>query len=405
MKTIIGIDWSEKKHCVHAYNEAGAQLLRLEIAATVTGFQELVHKLSQLNPEPANCLVAIETAHNLLVDYLQDQGYSLYILAPSLVSSNRGRQGSSGAKDDDRDALLLAEILRTDLGRLIRWHPDGPLVRQMRTLLTWVDQLTKSIVRHRNRMRANLLRFYPQALDAFKTLQTQFSLRFLTAFPAPDALEALTYERFTAFCRKQGYYEYDRYPIIWSSLRNTAPDFNQQENPAYCQQVSWQAERLLSMMLQKRDLIAQVQSLFQQHPDAFIFDSLPGTGKLLAPKLLVMFGDHRQRYPVRNWLPAIAGTAPVTVASGKSRYVKFRRACNHDYRNTAQQFARCSIRKSSWAATYYYQASNRGKSKSHAYRCLANRWLHIIWSLWQRREAYDEAYHLSQVSKHRRAPS
>ncbi len=405
MKTIIGIDWSEKKHCVHAYNEGGAQLLRLEVPATVAGFRRLAQQVNKLNPEPANCLVAIETAHNLLVDYLHDLGYTLYILAPSLVSSNRGRQGSSGAKDDDRDALLLAEILRTDLGRLIPWQPDGPLVRQMRTMLTWVDQLTKSIVRQRNRLRANLLRFYPQALDAFGNLQTQFSLRFLRTFPGPAALEGLRYEQFAAFCRQQGYYEYDRYPELWASLSDSEPRLNQQGNPVFCQQVVWQAERLLAMILQKKNLISQVQSLFQQHPDAFIFDSLPGAGDLLAPKLLVMFGDHRQRYPIRSWLPAIAGTAPVTVASGKSRYVKFRRACNHDYRNTTQQFANSSIRKSAWAATYFYQACDQGKSKSHAYRCLANRWLHIIWALWQRREAYDEAYHLSQVSKHRRIPS
>jgi transposase len=297
---------------------------------------------------------------------------------------------------------LLAEILRTDLGQLIPWQPDGPLVRQIRTLLTWVDQLTKSIVRQRNRLRANLLRFYPQALDAFEKLQTQFSLRFLTAFPGPASLETLDFEQFTAFCQQQGYYEYERYPEIWNALCSPAMCINQQDSPAFCQQVTWQAEGLLSMLLQKRDLIAQVQPLFQQHPDAFIFDSLPGAGKLLAPKLLVMFGDHRQRYPTRTWLPAIAGTAPVTVASGKSRYVKFRKACNHEYRQTAQQFAKCSIRKSSWAATYFCRALDRGMSKSHAYRCLANRWLHIIWSLWQHREAYDEAYHLRQVSMHRR---
>ncbi|MFN2205507.1 MAG: IS110 family transposase [Candidatus Promineifilaceae bacterium] len=402
MKTIIGIDWSEKKHCVHAYNETGAQLLRLEVATTADGFRELTCQISQLNPEPANCLVAIETAHNLLVDYLHDQGYTLYILAPSMVRSNRGRQGGSGAKDDDRDAQLLAEILRTDRGQLIPWQPDGPLVRQMRTLLTWVDQLTKSIVRQRNRLRANLLRFYPQALNAFGNLQTQFCLRFLAAFPSPASLEMLGYERFTAFCRQAGYYEYDRYPHIWHAL--SMEGFQQQDNPLFGQQVAWQAEGLLAMLLHKRRLIAQVQALFQQHPDAFIFASLPGAGDLLAPKLLVIFGDHRQRYPTRSWLPAIAGTAPVTVASGKSRFVKFRRACNHDYRQTAQQFAQSSIRKSAWAATYYYRASDRGLSKSHAYRCLANRWLHIIWSLWQSREAYDEAYHLSQVAKHRRKP-
>jgi transposase len=403
MKTIIGIDWSEKKHCVHAYNEAGADLLRLEIAANESGFRELSRQLRRLNPQTADCLIALETAHNPLVDYLHEQGYTLYIVAPSVVSSNRGRQGSSGAKDDDRDAQLLAQILRSERGQLIAWQPDGLLVRQMRILITWVDQMTKSIVRQRNRLRANLLRFYPQALEAFGNLQTQFSLRFLTAFPAPTALEALDYEQFVAFCGQQGYYEYDAYPRIWSALCVQEADFSPQANPVGSRHVTWQAEQLLAMVLHKRALIAQVRALFEQHPDAFIFASLPGAGALLAPKLLVMFGDHRQRYPHRSWLPAIAGTAPVTIASGKSRYVKFRRACNHDYRHTAQQFAQSSIRQSSWAATYFYRATERGMSKSHAFRCLANRWLHIIWSLWQRRQAYDEAYHFAQVHKHRRA--
>ena len=186
MKTIIGIDWSEKKHCVHAYNEAGAQLLRLEVAATVTGFRELTRQVNKLNPEPVDCLVAIETAHNLLVDYLHDLGYTLYILAPSLVSSNRGRQGSSGAKDDDRDAQLLAEILRTDLGRLIPWQPDGPLVRQMRILLTAVDQLTKSIVRQRNRLRANLVALLSASVGCFRESANTVLLAFLDRFSGPS---------------------------------------------------------------------------------------------------------------------------------------------------------------------------------------------------------------------------
>jgi hypothetical protein len=35
-------------------------------------------------------------------------------------------------------------------------------------------------------------------------------------------------------------------------------------------------------------------------------------------------------------------------------------------------------------------------------RCLANRWLGIIWKLWQSRELYDEAHHLQQIRRHRR---
>jgi transposase len=402
MKTIVGIDWSEKKHCVHAYNEAGAQLMRREVPVTIAGYRKLVEALKKVNRKPANCLVAIETAHNLLVDYLHEQGYTLYIVAPSMVRSNRGRQGNSGAKDDDRDARLLAEILRTDLGRLIAWQPDGPLVRQMRTLLSWVDRLTKKSVQLRNQLRASLLRCYPQALVAFTRLQSQFSLRFLAAFPEPAMVQALGFEQFVAFCREQGYYQKSRYPTLWVTLRAEAPALNQQDASPYGQLVVWQAEQLLVTILQKQQVIGQVQALFQQHPDAFIFESLPGASDLLAPKLLVMFGDHRYRYPTREWLPAIAGTAPVTIASGQSRFVKFRRACNHSFRQTAQQFAQCSTRHSLWAADYFRRLCESGKSKSHAYRCLANRWLHIIWTLWQRRESYDESYHLEQVGQHRR---
>ncbi len=402
MKTIIGIDWSEKKHCIHIYNEVGALLMRLEIPHTMVGFAQLAEVLTRMNPKPANCLIAIETSHNLLVDYLHSRGYTLYILAPSVVSSNRGRQGSSGAKDDDRDAQLLADILRTDRGRLIAWLPDGPLVRQMRTLLSWVDDLTELIVAQHNRLRANLLRYYPQPVSAFASLTSAIALHFLSTYAAPAELAHLTFDQFTQFCRARRYYRADRLPTLWSLLQAPAPSLDETIVPAYRQQTVFLAQQLVGLTQQKKTTIRQLNVLFNQHPDAPIFASIPGAGELLAPKLLVMFGDHRQRLPYREILPAIAGTCPVTVASGKSRYVKFRRACNHSFRQTTQQVAQASVRRSPWAAAYFARARERGHSKSHAYRCLANRWLHIIWTLWQTQQPFDEAYHQQQVARHRR---
>lgn len=403
MKTIIGIDWSEKKHCVHIYNEAGAWLMRFEISHSLTGFAQLEQRITAINSEPTNCLVAIETSHNLLVDYLDSLHYTLYILAPSVVKSNRGRQGSSGAKDDDRDAQLLADILRTDRNRLIPWQADGPLVRQMGSLLSWVDDLTGTIVAQHNRLRTNLLRYYPQCLVAFAGLLGSIALQFLVTYPDPSELSNLTLDQLAAFCRQHRYYRTDRLPTLLANLQTPAPTLDETIVPAYSQQTVFLARQLLALTQQKKETIQQVKHLFEQHPDAPIFSSLPGAGVLLAPKLLVMFGDHRQRYPHRAILPAIAGTCPVTVASGKSRYVKFRRACNHQHRQTAQQFAQASTRSSVWAASYFSQACLRGHSKSHAYRCLANRWLQIIWTLWQKKQPYDEKYHLRQVAHHRRS--
>ena len=145
-----------------------------------------------------------------------------------------------------------------------------------------------------------------------------------------------------------------------------------------------------------------MQELFEQHPDQAIFASLPGAGDLLQPKLLVMFGEDRERFPTPQDIRALAGTSPVTSQSGKSRRVKFRRACNRDYRATAHQFALASVKQADWAATYYHTALARGLRKNHAYRCLANRWLGIIWKMWQTQQPYDEAYHLQQLHTHRR---
>lgn len=405
MKTIIGIDWSEKKHCVHIYNEAGSLINRFEIEQSVAGFAELKRRITAVNSQPSHCLIGIETSHNLLVDYLAECGYTLYIVAPSVVKSNRGRQGSSGAKDDDRDAQLLADILRTDRGRLIPWQADGPLVRQMRSLLSWVDDLTASIIAQHNRLRANLLRYYPQPLVAFSDLTGKVALQFLVAYPAPTEITDLTLDQLTALCRQCRYYRWDRLPAMLGHLQTPAPQLDAEVVPAYRQQTIFLAQQLLCFSQQKREAIKQINGLFDQHPDAPIFASLPGAGELLAPKLLVMFGDHRQRYSHRAILPAIAGTCPITVASGRYRSVRFRRACNRQHRQTAQQFAQSSTHQSVWAATYFSQACARGHTKSHAYRCLANRWLHIIWTLWQTRQPYDEAYHLRQVARHRRPVS
>jgi hypothetical protein len=60
------------------------------------------------------------------------------------------------------------------------------------------------------------------------------------------------------------------------------------------------------------------------------------------------------------------------------------------------------VPQSEWAAAYYSAALARGLSENHAYRCLSNRWLGIIWKLWQSRQFYDETYHLQQINRHRR---
>jgi hypothetical protein len=102
---------------------------------------------------------------------------------------------------------------------------------------------------------------------------------------------------------------------------------------------------------------------------------------------------------------ALAGTCPVTQQSGKRKIVFFRRGCNREFRRIVQQFARASISQSGWALAYWHQVRPRCRSDSDAYRRLGNRWLAIIWKMWQDRKAYDETYHLQQRAQRRRPKS
>jgi len=88
------------------------------------------------------------------------------------------------------------------------------------------------------------------------------------------------------------------------------------------------------------------------------------------------------------------------VQSGKHRVVKFRRACDHDFRTVTQQWAKSSLAESTWANAYWQRVRPHCDSDSHAYRCLANRWLAILWKMWQTREPYDEARHLQQLARY-----
>lgn len=402
MSILIGIDWSKDHHNVCIMNESGAVLVNFQIPHSPAGLAELEARITPFQLPPAECLVALETAHSLVMDFVWSRGYAAYVIAPSVVSSSRGRYAASKAHDDERDAWILADLLRTDRQRFVPWRPDGPLVTQMRAKLSLIDALTQASTRYANRLYALLQRYYPQFLGVFSDLQTQIGLQFLIAYPTPEHSRTLSFAQFEAFCRARHYSRPQHLPELYARLQR--PTFAPDPLLAltYQNETRFLAQLLLSLVQQKNTAIQEVRTLYAAHPDAPIFDSLPGAGDLLAPKLLVMFGDQRERFPAPAVMQSLAGTCPVTAQSGHKRYVYFRRACNHEYRNVAQQFAIASTQAAAWAATYFNMARARGMSKSHAYRCLANRWLGIIWKLWQTHQVYDEDYHVQQIQQHRR---
>jgi len=400
MRVYIGIDWSKEKHDVIFMNEVGADLASVCIAHTVEGFANLDAVRRKMDLETGDCMIGLETAHNILIDYLWSQGYSnLYVVPPSQVKSNQGRFRQSGAKDDPADARLIADILRTDRDRLQPWHPDSLLTRQMRAKIRWIVHLKKQVIRLSNRLAAVLLRYYPAALAVFTTgLTTQIAPEFVRAYPNPQAAQSLSWSTFEAFARQHRYPNYQNLPRCYARLQAKYPQASPEAVLIYQDEAVQLAELLVETTRTKLHNLTQLQALYRQHPHYAVFHSLPGSGELIGPALLTYFGDDLQRFPSPASLQALAGTCPVTERSGKRITVKFRYACDKDWRYICQEWALALVNKthSPIAVAYFQKIRPYCHSDQHAYRCVANRWLAVAWKLWQTHQTYDEAYHFQQ---------
>ena len=127
--------------------------------------------------------------------------------------------------------------------------------------------------------------------------------------------------------------------------------------------------------------------------------SFPRAGRICAAQILAELGDVRDRFQTNDQLAAEAGVAPVTYASGKSRGVGFRWACNKRLRTALTCFADNSRHESPWAADVYSRARTRGCDHPHAVRILARAWVRILWRAWTDHQPYDPEKHPAAKSR------
>jgi transposase len=202
---LIGIDQSQKEHEVCIMDVAGCQLARLTIPDNAEGFQRLHECCQMLQASPQECSVALESGYSLLVDYLLDHNYQVYVIPGKAVDRYRDRHRQSRSSSDKGDASVLAHILRTDRELHTPWEADNPLTGEVRSQVKLVLNLKRAVVRFSNQLRTLLWRYYPVAADLFSRLDAQIGLAFIQAYPTPQAAKHLTKAEFTLFCREHKY--------------------------------------------------------------------------------------------------------------------------------------------------------------------------------------------------------
>ena len=137
----------------------------------------------------------------------------------------------------------------------------------------------------------------------------------------------------------------------------------------------------------------------QDHPDCPLFQALPGAGPVFASRLLVAFGEQRERSPSAAALQQYAGVAPGTERSGKNAWVHWRLQWPKFLRHTFVEWAAESIRHAFWAQVYSQQQREKGNTHQAAVRALAFKGIRMLSRCWQERTPYEESVSLQALTR------
>jgi transposase len=393
-----GIDWAADHHDVAVIDDTGVVVTRGRVDNNAAGFAQLLTLLAEAGDDADHRIpVGIETDHGLWVAALRETGRTIYPINPLAASRYRARYAVSGAKSDATDAVLLANIVRTDPSAHRPLPADTELAQAIRVLARAQQDAVWARQQIGNQIRDLLKDFYPAALAAFAGLPSGGLARadartILAAAPTPAQAAKLTPARLRRLLTKAGRRrDLDR---DVARLRDVFTDTYLHQPPAVEQAMGIQLTALLGQFeatcTAAEQLAEAAIAHFEQHPDAKTITSFPGLGNLTGARVLAEIGDDRTRFADARGLKAFAGSAPITRASGKKTVVLHRHIKNRRLAAIGPIWALSSLRASPGARRHFDARRAAGDWNHQAQRHLFNKFLGQLHHCLQTGQLYNE---------------
>ena len=392
MKVFVGHDWAEAHHDVLVEDGDGRRLGGGRLPDGLEGVARFHELVAPHVEDTSEVIVATETDRGLFVGALVAAGYTVLAVNPMSTSRYRERHTTSGAKSDPGDALVLAELARTDGHNHRHVAGDTELAETVKVLARTHQSLIWTRQRQVNQLRSTLREFYPAALEAFPELGNRDALAVLAVASTPALGRQASRSKIAAALRRGGRQRRidDRAEEIQTALRT-----DQLAAPPLVAEAM--GSTVVALVAIATELTAQIDRLeidlaasFDQHPDAEIIRSLPGLGMILGARVLAEFGDDPNRYADAKCRKNYAGTSPITRASGKSHVVLARYARNRRLADACYLWAFATLTRSPGAKAFYDQHRAAGDTHSRALRALSNRLVGILHGCLRHHTPYDE---------------
>jgi len=286
LAAFVAFDWADKKHA-GALCDGGRKVEMFELEQSAQPIDDWASAIrKRFDGKPV--AVCLEQSKGALIYALMKYDFLvLYPINPKQLARFREVLGSSGAKDDPRDAALLLELLMKHRDRLRRWQPCdaatrliGQLAEDRRTLVNQRTQLT-------NALKSRLKQYFPLALEVLSELDTELAARFLLRWSCLEQLRAEDAGQVADFYRLM----HCNHPqLIDQRLEKIAAAKPLVSDSAIVTSgqmlVRSLAAQLLALIEPLKQYNQQLAELMKRHLDADIFESFPGAGPALSPVTL-----------------------------------------------------------------------------------------------------------------------
>ena len=383
-------------------DDNGTILGEKQVEHSGDGIRECINWLLQLAGGDASSIaVAIEVPHGAVVESLIENNLAVFAINPKQMDRFRDRHTVAGAKDDDLDAFVMADSLRTDQRCFHRVELDEPAILRLREWSRMEQDLQTDGNRLANQLWEQLRRYYPQMLKLSPAANEAWLWDLLASAPLPGDAAKLKLAKVKAILRAHRIRRVTAEEVL-EQLRQPALRLAPGAAEAAGEHVLMLLPRLRLLDEQQAAAAKRIRGILEElcaappegegreHRDAEILLSLPGIGPVIAATMLAEASQplrDRDYQALRHY----AGAAPVTRRSGKRKVIVMRYACNERLRNALYHWSRCSMQNDARAKQHYAELRQRGHSHGRALRGLADRNMAMLVSMLKSGRLYDPA--------------
>jgi len=394
----VGIDWGSEKHQVCVLDRDRRRVGERVVDHDGASLAQLAAWLWTVSAgQPQRVAVAIEVPRGAIVEGLVERGFPVFAINPKQLARFRDRHTMSGAKDDRRDAFVLADSVRTDQPSFRRIQLDEPQLLLLRELSRAEETLLEEFRRSANRLRDQLHRFYPQMLELCSAADEPWLWDLIDLAPTPAHATLLSEEQVQRLLKTHRIRRVKAKEVLTclqGSALPVAPGAAEAAQ-AHCAFLLPCLRVLAEQLKACSQQVSALLSTLAEEPgkgegpsDVAIVLSLPGVGRKITAWL---FAEAAQPLAERDYqvLRTHSGVAPVTKQSGKRRVVVMRRGCNPRLRHALYHMARVSMQRDAHFSNVYMVLRAKGQRHGQALRNIGDRLLRILMAMLRNRTCYD----------------